>query len=295
MQPQRESFSIRATKSRVVKGLLAIPKKHASLFPTTKSKIKIVFDDEEKTELKSYLPDDKKVKERRIFGLGRWFAKRDIKPGDRLTITVVDKQEGIYRLALDRYVRVRQQEKAWEALKCAPNDEAAVECLQSLAKITKRGFHRAAKEALLEIARESSDQRRSQLKVLGANKKETVAPAVRVLLRELHKGKCQICSFTFKKRSGDPYFEVHHVKPDVGDHPANLLVLCSNCHAQFEYAEVDQLERVGGWLIAVRINGKRLTLRQPLRTDPLVRVDSILWIFLISVHAGFTALSRWKS
>ena len=145
MQVQRESFSIRVSKSRLAKGLLAIPKKYADLFPTRKSEIKVVFDDEEKIELKTYFPDDKKIKERRIFGLGRWFAQRDMKPGDRLTITVVDNQKGMYRLALDRHVQMRQQKNTWEPLKRAPNDEVALERLQLLAQITKRGLCRATK------------------------------------------------------------------------------------------------------------------------------------------------------
>lgn len=293
MEVQRDSFSIRVTKSRLEKGLLAIPKKHADLFPTKKSEIKVVFDDqkEEKFERKSYLPDDKRVKENRIFGLGHWFALRGMKPGDRLTISVLDKQKGIYRLALDRHIREQQEKRTQQALTYAPNEEVALEQFELLAQITKRGRRRTAKEALLEISRETSYQLRSRGKFTRVSQLETVNPAIRVLLGELHLGKCQICTFTFKKSNGEPYFEVHHLEPEVGDHPANLLVLCPNCHAKFEHAVVEGFERVGGWLVAVRINGKRFTIRQPLRTEELTHISSILLFVLISVRAGLNALS----
>lgn len=287
MQP--DNFSLVVTKSRLAKGLLAIPKKHAYLFPPRKTEIKLVFDDAESIELKSYVPDDKRVKERRIFGLGRWFAHRDVKPGDRLTITVIDRQKQVYRITLDRHIRTRRERTAREALKRAPNDEVAFEQLQVLAKITKKDERRAAKEALLEVARESVYRGRSRAETSRTGQHQTEAPAVRVLLRELHQGKCQICSFTFAKRKGDPYFEVHHLEPDVGDHPANLLVLCANCHAQFEHANVGGFERVGGWVVAVTINGKRHTVRQPLRTEPLANIDAILKLFILAC-AGFSTM-----
>lgn len=53
---------------------------------------------------------------------------------------------------------------------------------------------------------------------------------------------CQICHFTFEKKNGHPYAEVHHIVPvseggdDVQD---NLLVLCSNHHRQLHFARVE--------------------------------------------------------
>ena len=43
----------------------------------------------------------------------------------------------------------------------------------------------------------------------------------------------------------------------------NVLVICPNCHAQLENATVTDMERMMGWLVAVRINGKRYRVRQP--------------------------------
>lgn len=83
------------------------------------------------------------------------------------------------------------------------------------------------------------------------------------MLEAVHNGKCQMCSFTFAKRDGKPYFEVHHVDPKRGHHPANLLVVCPNCHAQLEPTVVSDSEFVSGWLVGVKINGKRVAIRQP--------------------------------
>lgn len=53
---------------------------------------------------------------------------------------------------------------------------------------------------------------------------------------------CQICGFTFKKKNGDSYNEIHHVIPlskNGKDAEINTLVLCANCHRQMHYASVD--------------------------------------------------------
>jgi hypothetical protein len=59
---------------------------------------------------------------------------------------------------------------------------------------------------------------------------------------------------------------VHHVDPEAGHHPQNLLVLCANCHAQMEHAEVAVKRDEQGWVVAVVINGKERTVRQALAT-----------------------------
>ena len=70
--------------------------------------------------------------------------------------------------------------------------------------------------------------------------------------------------FRKKKRNGEPYFEIHHLDPGVGHHPTNLLVVCPNCHAQFEHATVTDFKWAGNWLVGVMINSKRFAVRQPL-------------------------------
>jgi len=59
-------------------------------------------------------------------------------------------------------------------------------------------------------------------------------------LKRHYNGRCQICRRTFRKKDGENYAEVHHLK--ANDHPKNLVVLCATCHRMLHYADV-QIER----------------------------------------------------
>lgn len=286
MQPKSDTFSIRLYSSRLAKGLLAVPRKFTNRFPQTQCQIQIIFDDEEKVLRKTFLPYDPKVKEARIFGLSTWFAKRGMKPGDLITVTIEDKNEHVYRLALDRYIQERREQRARQRLWSAQSDAAAKAHLIDLARITKRRPRDAAVQEVLQIAQKSASRSRSRSPTPQSGRLEPVPSAIRVLLGEVHAGKCQICSFTFEKKDREPYFEIHHIDPLSGHHPTNLLLLCANCHAQFEHATVADYERVAGWLTAVRINGKRRTVRQPFIRKPLLAVTAVLLTLGIALRAG---------
>src|SRR5260370_19574848 len=83
----KQHFTIRASASRLDKGLLAIPRKFERWFPGEKSQIQVVFDDEEKTKALTFHPYDPTVKETRVFGLRHWFSKRDVRERDLISIT----------------------------------------------------------------------------------------------------------------------------------------------------------------------------------------------------------------
>jgi hypothetical protein len=61
-------------------------------------------------------------------------------------------------------------------------------------------------------------------------------------LKTLYDGRCQICGYGIPLENGEMYVEAHHVKPlgrDRGpDHPSNVLILCPNHHAEFEYEAI---------------------------------------------------------
>jgi hypothetical protein len=101
-------FTIRASASRLEKGLLAIPQSFKDWFPREKGQIQVLFDDEEKAKALTFHPYDPVVKENRIFGLPNWFSKRGVQEGDLISITVEDQARRLYRIALDRYVRERE-------------------------------------------------------------------------------------------------------------------------------------------------------------------------------------------
>ncbi len=71
---------------------------------------------------------------------------------------------------------------------------------------------------------------------------------VRTFLREQYDGRCQICSSTFRKRDGEPYFEglymVSSTKAGWIDRPGSVLCLCATCCAKFQHGEVETEEGV---------------------------------------------------
>lgn len=271
MSSEKQRFTIRATASRLDKGLLAVPQKFTDWFPGEKGHIQVVFDDEEKTKRLTFHPYNPVVKENRIFGLGRWMSKRSVREGDLISITVEDPNRHVYRIALDRYVQEREEHRTRQELHAARTDLDAERQLSTLSRLTKRRPRKLAQEELLRIAQQSLRQPRPRVSPTATERHEGVPSGIRVLLRELHDGKCQLCSFTFEKRNGQPYFEIHHLDPEVGHHPGNLLVLCPNCHAQFEHATITDFKWVGIWLVSVTINGQRMAVRQPLAHDSIRR------------------------
>ncbi len=81
--------TITITKSRIDKGLLAVPVSLLDRFPTQKQKITIYFDDEDASEQKSFLPYNTSAKECRIGGLSKWFAKNQIEDQDEIMVDFI--------------------------------------------------------------------------------------------------------------------------------------------------------------------------------------------------------------
>jgi rubredoxin len=282
----KQRFTIYVSASRLEKGLLAIPQKFKAWFPSEKGQIQVVLDDGEKAQPLTFHPYDPTVKESRIFGLGRWFSKRNVREGDLISITLEDQDRRLYRIALDRFVREREEQKARQRLRVARTDSEAEQELGTLSRLTRKRPRELAQEELLRIAKLSLRQPRPRVLPGAAERHEGVPSGIRVLLREMHDGMCQLCSFTFEKRNGEPYFEIHHLDPEVGHHPTNLLVVCPNCHAQFEHATVTDFKWAGNWLVGVMINGKRVAVRQPLAHDSIRRALLGLCIVLGATQIG---------
>ena|SRR5579872_911135 len=282
----KERFTIRASASRLAKGLLALPQKFKDRFPSEKGQIQVVFDDEEKAKALTFHPYDPTVKESRIFGLGRWFLRRGVREGDLISVTLEDLDRRVYRIALDRFVREREEQRARQKLYAARTDTDARQELNTLSRLTRKHGRELAQEELLRIAQGSVRQPRPRIIPRAAERHEGVSSGTRVLLRELHDGRCQLCSFTFEKRNGEPYFEIHHLDPQVGHHPSNLLVVCPNCHAQLEHAIITDFKWADSWLVGLTINGKHLAVRQPLANDSIRRSLLSLGVAAVVIHIG---------
>ena len=96
--------------------------------------------------------------------------------------------------------------------------------------------------------------------------RESIPANLRTLLGGVYKGHCQVCNFWFLKRDKAPYFEIHHLDPLRGHHPKNLVVVCGNCHNQFEHANVKQEFTDDSWLVRVSFNEVIHTVTQALFT-----------------------------
>lgn len=95
---------------------------------------------------------------------------------------------------------------------------------------------------------------RDRFRVLGRKVWDGKNPAVRQFLLEQYNGRCQICSTTFPKRDGTPYFEVlylvSHTAATWIDRTGNTLCLCPTCTSKFLHGQVDAkdlLEQILRW------------------------------------------------
>jgi len=160
---EKQRFTIRLSASRLEKGLLAIPQKFKDWFPSEKGQIQVVFDDEEKTKALTFHPFDLVAKENRIFGLSHWFSKRKVAEGDLISITLEDLDRRLYRIALDRFVREREEQKSRLKLQVARTDSEAEQELSTLSRLTRKRPRQLAREELLRIAKESPRQPRQRV------------------------------------------------------------------------------------------------------------------------------------
>jgi hypothetical protein len=96
--------------------------------------------------------------------------------------------------------------------------------------------------------------------------KEAVPANLRTLLSKIYHGHCQVCDFWFLKKDNEPYFEVHHLDSFKGHYPKNIVVVCGNCHNQFEYAKVSHEYDANQWLIKVTFNKYSYVIKQALST-----------------------------
>ena len=92
--------------------------------------------------------------------------------------------------------------------------------------------------------------------------KENVPAPLRKILEFIYQGKCQVSNFTFIQRNGNPYFEIHHIKNDFGNHFKNLLVVSPNIHAMFTHAICEEYFDNNGWLRKVKFNGEEFNIYQ---------------------------------
>ena len=109
-------------------------------------------------------------------------------------------------------------------------------------------------EHLKELAQKAlQDRSRDYVEVNGKRiKRKTILVA---FVKERDNNTCEACGFTFKKKDGENYVEVAHIKPlsEGGpDDPENMVALCPNCHKKLDKGDEKARNEV---IEALRKNG----------------------------------------
>jgi len=230
-------ITVKITKSRINKGLLAIPVSLLDKFPKEKQKITIFFDDEEKPSVKSFTPYASSSQECRISGLTNWFVKNNIQDQDEIVIQFLDENERIYRIIKESSF-IEQINILEDKISKIRKETDLEEYFESLSLKVNKPKKEIAIVEFLKLNNEIM-KRRNYKKSNTFQIKENVPLSLRKILELIYEGKCQVSNFTFIQRNGKPYFEIHHIKPDWGNHLKNLLVVSPNIHAMFTHANCE--------------------------------------------------------
>jgi len=227
-------ITIKTTKSRIEKGLLAIPVSLISQFPKSDSKI-YVLNDKGKEEAKTYTPYQSSSRECRIGGIRAFYSKYKIKDGDEIVIQILD--EFKYKIIPEKSFneRIKKLENNFEK---SINDIEAEQNIKNLSYATNKSSIEVIQSEFVRLSQKEIYKRKTKL-IPSTKTKESVPASLRKILIFLYDGKCQISGFTFIMKNGNPYFEIHHIDSSKGNHikiyllsvlifMLNLLILILN-------------------------------------------------------------------
>ncbi len=256
-----EYVTIKLTKSRLEKGLLAVPKELSNLFPKINTPINILLGNSTESELKRFTSYSSSSNENRIGGLASWLKDLELQDGDEIVLQVIDKDRFIYRLIPEKqFIEKTQYLQRELDLSAKEKDvQQGVNRLSSWLNTTE------AMTSIRELYRLSDVlplQKRKKVGRHSAKIRDSVPVSIRTLFGNIYNGHCQVCDFFFQKIDGSPYYEIHHLDPVLGHHPKNLVVVCANCHRQFEYTKVKAVFSDNNWLKEVSFNDRHFHLNQ---------------------------------
>jgi hypothetical protein len=233
-------------------------------FPKDRTKVYISLGTSQEEIPQTFTPYTSSSGECRIGGMRNFYEDFQVKDGDELVLQILDDKK--YRILTERQFgeSIRTME---EALDKSKDENEAGYKLKRISEVTNSDFHGTV---LSEFYRLSSGiaQKRRYYKPSSGAKKENIPASMRKILTEIYGGRCQITQFGFLMRNGKPYFEVHHIKPELGSHLKNPLVVSPNIHALFTYAHVEQYMDEEGWLRAVRFNNEEYRVTQVIDRIP---------------------------
>lgn len=256
-------ITIKTTKSRIEKGLLAIPVSLIDLFPKSGNKIFLV-NQNGVIEEKSFTPYNSSSRECRIGGLRAFYENYQISDGEELVVQLID--ENKFKILPEKLFSKKLKNVLSEFE--TSDDETHVEnILSKISEITNLPKREVLKNEFVKLSNNKIEYRKKVARN-ATSVRESVPYSIRKILLELYKGECQLTNFTFLTKSGNPYFELHHIDPDKGNHLKNLLVVSPNIHAQFTYANLEQYFDNDGWLRKVKFNQNEYTVYQAIDKLP---------------------------
>lgn len=245
--------TIKITQSRIDKGLLAVPRSLSRLFPEENRDINIILDASEKPQKKGYSSYRSRTRESRIGGLSSWFSDNNVVNGDEIILQCIDRKTNLYRLILEKNF-LEETRTIQTFMDNSGKEDEVYQNLSQISRHTNVGQKSVIIREYKRLVNTIHYERRPMSKQSERLQRQTAPPNIRVLLKEIFNGHCQVCDFTFLTLNNQPYFEIHHINPDTGHHPKNLILVCANCHRQFEYSHVKQFFNNDDWLIRVRFN-----------------------------------------
>jgi len=256
--------TFKVTKSRIDKGLLAIPKSLAhEYFPDHNSEIQISSNESGRFEAKNYTSFASSSREARIGGMKLWYYKNKISDGDEIVVQVIDRENLKYKILPERHFlnKIQQLQEGFDK---SENESEAGDRLSVISSLTGLDKSTIALNEALRLVQSAMRVRKYSSENV-RKLKESVPASLKSLLREIYQGRCQLTNFGFIMKNGKPYFEVHHINANVGNHIKNVLAVCPNVHAQFTYANVYLKFDNDGWLHKVRLNKTEFMVNQKIR------------------------------
>jgi len=269
--------TVKITRSRIEKGLIAIPMSLAKWFPKYNTNIKVYLDDSDVLHQKNYSSYKSATRECRIGGMAEWFKRNKIKSGDEIAIQLIDKESFTYRLIPER-IFVKKTEELQKNLDTAGDEIEALDEITRLSNWTALDKQRVMLKEYHRIVTTMPLKERGYIKQRSRQARESVPSNIRVMLGDIYRGHCQVCDFWFLKKDGKPYFETHHIDPLKANHPKNLVLVCANCHRQFEYANVIHKFNKQDWLIRVSFNRRRYAVNQVFLREKLEKSVKELFV-----------------
>jgi hypothetical protein len=253
--------TIRVTKSRIEKGLIAIPRLFNNYLPKSSQMIKIYLSDSITPVKKNFSSFFSSTNENRIGGLKNWFIDNQIQEGDEIVLQMLDKEKFIYRILKEKDF-LKHTKDFQMNFDNAKDEKVAAERIEQISNLVQVEKESIAFNEFLRLVSYSTEEIRKRIEISHQLNKEKTPPNIRLILEKIYGGYCQVCSFSFLKKDSSPYYEIHHLLSDFGHHPKNLVLVCANCHRQFEYANVIKEFNNNGWLIKVIFNRNDFIVKQ---------------------------------